>query len=110
MKRVIIIFTFIIIAAFFIFVVNWIKTISGSQSKHIVIKISPTTVSAYVDNCARCHGRSGEGFRDKPAIANTELNVDEIKRIIQHGRAKMPAFQNIKEPTLSEIAEYVSIL
>ena len=107
MKRALIVFATLLVAAFFIFFIYHIKTISGSQTKDISKITSATSIAEYVDNCARCHGRSGEGFGDKPPIANTRLNVDEIKRVIQNGLAKMPAFQNIKDPTLSEIAEYV---
>lgn len=107
MKRALIVVAIMLFAAIFIFYVCHIKTISGSQRKDI-IKITPgSSIAVYNDNCARCHGRSGEGFGDKPPIANTRLTVDEIKRIIQSGLEKMPVFQNIKDPTLSEIAEYV---
>ena len=108
MKKALIFFALIIVVAVFILVVYQVKTISGSQGEDSTANISSAAVSAYVDNCARCHGSDGGGFGDKPAIDNTNRNVKEIKSVIQYGLEKMPAFQNIKDPALSELAEYVS--
>lgn len=107
MKKVMIYFALVIILVVLIFVVYQVKTISGSKSVQSDINISATTVSVYVDNCVRCHGRGGEGFGDKPAINNTSLNIEEIKNVILKGLEKMPAFQNINDPVLTEMAEYV---
>jgi len=107
MKKIFIFFALLFFVVFIIFVIYQIKTISGSQSIQNSTKISATTVTAYVDNCARCHGNGGEGFADKPAINNTSMDVEEIKVVILNGLEKMPSFQNIKDPSLSEIAVYV---
>lgn len=108
MKKALIFFALIIVVAVFILIVYQVKTISGSQSDDSTANISSVAVSVYVDNCARCHGSDGGGFGDKPAIDNTKMNVEEIKIVIQYGLAKMPAFQNIMDPVLSELAEYIS--
>ena len=108
MKSVLIFFAVIIVIAIFILIVYQVKTISGTQSEESISDISETTLMVYRDNCARCHGSNGEGFGDKPAINNTSMTIEEIKNVIQNGLAQMPAFQNIKDPVLTELAEYVS--
>jgi len=35
------------------------------------------------------------------------MNIEEIKDVILNGLEKMPSFQNITDPSLSELAEYV---
>ena len=45
----------------------------------------------YVQKCATCHGFSGEGRDDKPALANNEFiqsnNDEAILNIVANGRA-----------------------
>ena len=64
----------------------------------------------YKDNCARCHGFQGEGFASNPQISDSDLSIEEIKSLIQNGSASMPAFSNIREQKLSELAKYVATL
>ena len=61
----------------------------------------------YKQNCLDCHGPFGGGLGSYPFINKTELNIDQIKELIQNGKGEMPAFRNIKEPELTKLAELV---
>ncbi len=48
--------------------------------------------AAYQQNCAACHGASGEGIPGSNAPAlNTQLDFIEVKNIVTNGNAEMPA-------------------
>ena len=48
----------------------------------------------YQKNCAHCHGKNGEGHGDRgPSLMATQLNVDEIKAVIESGKGKMPGYK-----------------
>ena len=48
----------------------------------------------YQKNCVHCHGKSGEGHGDRgPSLQMTQLEVDQIKAVIESGRGKMPGFK-----------------
>ena len=65
-------------------------------------------MALYSKNCGRCHGAFGEGFAGNPALTGRNIPVPMIKSMIQNGKGKMPAFPEIQEPQLTQLAEYIS--
>jgi mono/diheme cytochrome c family protein len=57
---------------------------------------SLTSNSVYEKNCAKCHGKTGEGrhFGGPPLISDKVANesVDDLRAIITHGKGRMPHF------------------
>ena len=73
-----------------------------------VVQLQEHNQTFFQENCARCHGTSGEGFASYPPLHGNNLSAEEIKQIIRFGRGDMPPFPNIQEPKLTQLAEYVS--
>ena len=51
--------------------------------------------SAYVKNCAKCHGKTAEGRHfGGPALisAKTSASADDLRNIIANGKGHMPKF------------------
>ena len=51
--------------------------------------------SAYVKNCAKCHGKTAEGRHfGGPALisAKTPASADDLRNIIANGKGHMPKF------------------
>jgi hypothetical protein len=94
------IFLFVIILVFFLLNNRLIDDISGTTYNVNYQQL----VIIYQENCARCHGINGEG---DVSLRGGKYSVDDIKQIIRDGSDLMPAFTNIKEPFLSELAKYV---
>lgn len=47
----------------------------------------------YQQNCAKCHGKAGEGrMFAGPSLIKSKKTVDDIGRIINSGKGKMPRF------------------
>ena len=61
----------------------------------------------YNQQCALCHGVSGEGVGSFPALQDRNLPLATIKEVIQKGSGDMQPFPAIKEPLLSTLANYV---
>ena len=61
----------------------------------------------YLQNCATCHGRAGQGQSGFPSLQRTQLDVNQIKLLITTGRGQMPSFPNIAEPHLTQLAQLV---
>ena len=110
MKKLLPTFLILIIVAVTIFIIYKVKTISGSQQVEISSDVSPQVLSVYQNNCARCHGKNGEGYDTKPVLHNNNYTVEQIKNIVNNGLDKMPAFPTIKDPVLTDLAKYVSNL
>ena len=81
-----------------------------AQNETSVSDLQAHNNTVFQNNCARCHGVSGEGFASNPSLQERDLSPDEIKHIIRFGQGDMPPFPNIKEPQLTNLAEYVSNL
>ena len=110
MKKFFVVFFILIIVAVVIFIIYEVKTISGSQQAEMKDDVSPQVLSVYQNNCARCHGKDGEGYDTKPVLHNNNHTIEEIKNIVNNGLDEMPAFPTIKEPILTDLAKYVSNL
>ena len=67
-------------------------------------------MTVYGQACASCHGKFGEGVAGFPSIQNTSLTVDEIKKIIREGKGNMPSFNQIEEPMLTRLADFIKKL
>jgi mono/diheme cytochrome c family protein len=91
-----------------IIIIYQVKRMSDIQNVDNKKSYSAATLSSFEQNCARCHGKNGEGYGENPSLVDNGYKVDEIKEIIQKGLDTMPAFPNIKDPILSEIAAYVA--
>lgn len=61
----------------------------------------------FLKNCATCHGNEGGGTSQAKGLRGRSLDRDYVKKIIQTGNTVMPRFHFIREPMLSELAEYV---
>ncbi|MGX5819289.1 outer membrane protein assembly factor BamB family protein [Chitinophaga lutea] len=60
--------------------------------------------------CASCHGANGEGTGSTPSLQNlgAKYTVNEIVTIIRKGRKAMPAFTQIPEDDVRQIARYLA--
>lgn len=79
--------------------------------------------SIYSQQCAACHGKSGEGMQYvapplKGAEFVTSASMDEVKEVIRAGRSGatkkhpaypsvMPPFPNLEEDEITALAEYL---
>lgn len=76
--------------------------------------------AAFLDNCARCHGRAGQGrAKVGPSLvgvtAKPRRSPAEIARLVRDPRAfglddRMPAFENLPEEDVAAIVEWVATL
>jgi len=79
-----------------------------AENKTSTSQFKEYNLAVYQDNCARCHGTTGEGFASNPSLQGNRLSSDEVKHIIRFGMGDMPSFSNIQEPNLTQLAEFVS--
>jgi mono/diheme cytochrome c family protein len=62
----------------------------------------------YDSACSACHGETGEGGRDDgTALRNTALSLNEIMRVVEDGRATMPAFDMLSDQQLLDVSMLV---
>jgi mono/diheme cytochrome c family protein len=55
---------------------------------------SLTSDQNYDKQCAKCHGKDAGGRHfGGPALATTQLSLDEVKAVIENGRKRMPAYK-----------------
>ena len=80
------------------------------QSRPPVTIVSGEVLMFYDENCARCHGVTGDGADEYPPLVDNGLSEEEIKTILLEGGGEMPAFSNIGEPLFSQLAAYISKL
>jgi len=81
-----------------------------AQNETTVSEFQTHNLAVFQDNCARCHGVSGEGFASYPSLQGNGLTPEQVKQIIRFGQGNMPPFPNIPEPKLTQLAEFVSQL
>jgi mono/diheme cytochrome c family protein len=81
-----------------------------AQNETTVSDFRTHNLAVFQDNCARCHGASGQGFASYPPLQDNGLTPEQIKHIIRFGQGNMPPFPNIPEPGLTQLAEFVSQL
>ena len=108
MKKILLFLLAVIVVVGLFFVIYQVKTFSGTQQAATSNKISAKTISTYQENCLRCHGKKGQGYDIKPELQNISYSIEEIKNIVRAGLDEMPAFPTIKDPVLTELAEYIS--
>jgi len=70
---------------------------SGRGEAALVALQTEGSAEVYARHCAPCHGATGEGSDFGPAVAGSQLPVDDRIAIITNGTEAMPAFG----PTLS---------
>ena len=76
------------------FVLIWIAAIAAAQtpSSHGL-----TENPVYQKDCAKCHGKTGEGRRfGGPSLVSektTDASADELRSIITSGKHHMPKFE-----------------
>lgn len=68
--------------------------------------------SLYIQNCAQCHGMSGDGMLlNAPNLRTTRLGKGEVAKIIAEGKGNMPGYEaTMSEQQISAMAEYVTEL
>jgi mono/diheme cytochrome c family protein len=108
----------IIIASFVAFaaLVFTIQTNAGLGAMSIKNAQTDSTKTAYLRNCARCHGADGLGQTelgrklDVPDLVTEgrRLSSAKAKRIIGNGKADMPAFgKTLTKKQISSLAAYI---
>ena len=96
-------FIILIIAIFFL--VNFLL-FTGQDDDYIPEISDPSFV--YQQACVRCHGERGEGEGLLyPDLSQETLAEEEVFNIVRNGEFFMPAFPNIPDSTLNNLAEYV---
>ncbi len=66
--------------------------------------------AVFVSNCQLCHGadRRGQPPGTPSLVEITDkLNADQIKSIVRHGKAQMPAFPRLSEEEVSDLLSYL---
>jgi len=57
---------------------------------------SLTKNSVFVNNCAKCHGKSAEGrFMAGPSLVSekvTSMSADDLRNIVTNGKGRMPKY------------------
>ena len=67
----------------------------------------------FANNCAGCHGASGEGRGAVPALIGVydRHTIDEVETVIRQGRAGMPAFDaTLSDEQIDDVMAYVAQL
>lgn len=66
----------------------------------------------YDKNCAKCHGKHGDGRTfGGPALANPALSLEDIKNIIVNGKGKMPKFSGrLTDDQINDVAVAIKAL
>lgn len=50
----------------------------------------------YQQNCAKCHGKDGEGHMFAgPSLVKSKKSIDDLRRIINNGKGHMPRFSGV---------------
>ena len=79
----------------------------------------PNAVAAgaklYKQNCAKCHGESGEGVDKKPALTTARVRAatpGELEWLLKNGSMKngMPSWSRLPEPQRWQIVAYLKSL
>lgn len=67
--------------------------------------------STYTSRCAPCHGSSGGGTGDGPALtaAVPRMTDDEIVAIIRNGRGRMPAFTSLSDEQVTDVVAFLRV-
>ncbi|HEX3681037.1 MAG TPA: PQQ-binding-like beta-propeller repeat protein [Bryobacteraceae bacterium] len=66
--------------------------------------------AVYATNCQLCHGADRKGHPPgTPSLVDIagELNVDQIKSTVRHGKGQMPAFPQLREEEVSNLVSYL---
>lgn len=66
--------------------------------------------AVFASNCQLCHGADRQGHPPgTPSLVNIagELNADQIKNTVRHGKGQMPAFPQLTEGELSNLVSYL---
>jgi mono/diheme cytochrome c family protein len=61
----------------------------------------------FASNCAVCHGPGGHGKLTFPKIAGTPKSEEEIVRLLETGKGKMPALSGATLGQREALAKYV---
>lgn len=83
---------------------TWAQSSSQPANQSPLLKNSPI----YVKNCARCHGKNGEGkhlFGGPSLISGNvrDLSADSATGIISNGKGRMPKFSGKLTPGQIEV-------
>lgn len=69
----------------------------------------------YKENCAACHGANARGAQGPNLVRSVlvlhDLRGEEISQVVKNGRPQggMPAFTNLKDDQIYDIAEYIHL-
>jgi len=61
----------------------------------------------YSENCATCHGATGEGKDKCPPVRNTRLSEAQIQQLLRNGKGKMPSFSRLDSEQIINISRLV---
>lgn len=72
-------------------------TFSATYSQSQLSDTTLTANPAFVNNCAKCHGKNAEGrhFRGPSLMSEniTDASEDELRNIITNGKGHMPKYK-----------------
>ncbi len=83
-----------------------------SEPAHLQAGTSPEGGgrAIFASNCQLCHGADRKGHPPgTPSLVDIadELNADQIKSTVRHGKGQMPAFPQLREGELSDLVSYL---
>ncbi len=64
-------------------------------------------IPVYSQNCARCHGVTGQGQPGIPPLKGTNLSDQEMTMLIRNGKGEMPGFPQLSD---EQIARLISLI
>ena len=93
---------------------NWQGSDTPPEPAEEEIEISTATQFIYLQQCATCHGLSGEGTEDRPALINNEFiqnsNDEAILNMIANGKANTPMEGFSNELSEEEMRSLIPLL
>ena len=66
------------------------------------------TEKLYIEKCSKCHGEDGTGKSANVDFTRQKFSTEKIKNSILHGKGEMANIPGIKEPELTQLANYVA--
>jgi quinoprotein glucose dehydrogenase len=78
-----------------------------NQSKNLSIEKSGNLL--YISNCSACHGKDLKGNGQFPALLKIEqrFKPNEVKAVLEKGRAMMPSFSGLSDNEKNAIISYL---
>jgi len=95
-------FSFIVLVIACIVIISIVKSADLKQ-----IHVSDEVLITFRENCVQYYVHTGKAYEIFLVCTDNGLFVYELESITQCDRDAMPAFSNIREPLLTDHAEYI---